>query len=183
MNKQILVTYKSVTGFTEQYAKWIAEALDCPVAERKDVTAKTMSAYRTVIFGGRLHAGSVDGLKKVKKAFAESGAAELILFAVGAAPQSAVKIIEDTWKNNLTSDEAERYPHFYMQGGLRYDKMPLGDKLMIKIFAAMLSGKGKQEKNEYETVMAQTLEKPCDGPVKENILPLLSYVAGRGQGK
>lgn len=182
MDKQILVTYKSVTGYTEQYAKWIAEALGCPAAKRKDVTAKTMSAYRTVIFGGRLHAGSVDGLKKVKKAFAESGAAELILFAVGAAPQNASQIIEDTWKNNLTADEAERYPHFYMQGGLRYDKMPLGDKLMIKIFTAMLRGKGK-EKSEYEAAMLQTLEKPCDGPEKENILPLLSYVTGRGQGK
>ncbi len=25
MNNQILITYKSVTGFTEQYAKWIAD--------------------------------------------------------------------------------------------------------------------------------------------------------------
>lgn len=28
MNRQILVTYKSVTGFTQQYAQWIAEELD-----------------------------------------------------------------------------------------------------------------------------------------------------------
>jgi len=54
MNNQILVTYKSVTGFTKQYAKWIAEELDCTMMEWKDVSAKTMSEYDTVIFGGRL---------------------------------------------------------------------------------------------------------------------------------
>ncbi len=67
MNKQILVTYKSVTGFTRRYAKWIAEELDCAIMELKDVSARTMSEYNTVIFGGRFHAGLVDGLKKRKK--------------------------------------------------------------------------------------------------------------------
>ena len=85
-NNQILVTYKSVTGFTKQYAKWIAEELDCTMMEWKDVSAKTMSEYDTVIFGGRFHAGFVDGLKKAKEIFTESTAAKLIVFATGATP-------------------------------------------------------------------------------------------------
>lgn len=35
MNKQILVVYKSVTGFTKQYAEWIAEKLNCSAVELK----------------------------------------------------------------------------------------------------------------------------------------------------
>ena len=63
MNKQILVVYKSVTGFTKQYAEWIAEKLNCSAVELKKVSAETMSEYKTIIFGGRFHAGFVDGLK------------------------------------------------------------------------------------------------------------------------
>lgn len=34
-----------------------------------------------------------------------------------------------------------------MQSGLRYEKMPLGDKLMMKAFAAMVTR--KKDKSEY----------------------------------
>lgn len=98
MNKQILVTYKSVTGFTEQYAEWIAQELDCTTLELKEVSAKTMSGYGTVIFGGRFHAGLVDGLKKAKEIFTESAADTLIVFATGATLQTSAEIIEDAWK-------------------------------------------------------------------------------------
>lgn len=174
MNKQILVTYKSVTGFTRQYAKWIAEELDCPIMELKDVSARTMSGYDTVIFGGRFHAGLVDGLKKAKEIFTESTAAAFIVFATGATPNTATEIIEDAWKNNLTSDELGKIPHFYMQGGLRYEKMPFGDKLMMKVFATMV--KRKKEKSEYETALAQALGNSYDLSSKEYIKPLVSCV-------
>lgn len=177
MNKQILVTYKSVTGFTEQYAKWIAEELNGTVMELKEVSAKTMSGYETIIFGGRFHAGLVDGLKKAKEFFTESTADKLVVFATGATPQTSTEIIEDAWKNNFTPDELEKIPHFYMQSGLRYDKMTFGDKLMMKVFAAMV--KRKKEKSEYETAMAQALGHSYDLSSKEYIQPLVSYVTNR----
>lgn len=33
MNHRLLVTYKSVTGFTRQYAELIAKELDCMVVD------------------------------------------------------------------------------------------------------------------------------------------------------
>jgi len=178
MNKQILVTYKSITGFTAQYAKWIAEALDCTVMALKDVSVKTMSGYDTVIFGGRFHAGCVDGLKKAKEIFTESTAGKLIIFATGAMPYTAIEMIDEAWKNNLTVDELEKFPHFYMQSGLRYEKMPFGDKLMMRAFAAMM--KRKKEKSEYETAMAQALGNSYDFSSKAYIKPLISLVMKEG---
>ncbi len=174
MNKQILVIYKSVTSFTKQYAKWIAEELDCGVMDLKEVSAKTMSEYNTVVFGGRLHAGSVDGLKKAKKLFGESTATRFVVFATGATPNTAAEMIEAEWKNNFAPDEMKRIPRFYMQSGLRYDKMPFGDKLMMKVFAAMV--KRKKDKGDYETAMAQALGNSYDLSSKEYIEPLVSYV-------
>ena len=81
MNKQILVVYKSVTGFTKQYAEWIAEKLNCSAVELKKVSAETMSEYKTIIFGGRFHAGFVDGLKNAKALFEKSTAEKLTSIA------------------------------------------------------------------------------------------------------
>ena len=66
MKQPILVTYRSVTGFTQQYAQWIAEALGGACRPLADLSKDDMAAYGTVIFGGRFHAGSVDGLKQAK---------------------------------------------------------------------------------------------------------------------
>ena len=87
MKQPILVTYRSVTGFTQQYAQWIAEALGGACRPLADLTKDDMAAYGTVIFGGRFHAGSVDGLKKQAKALAAAcQVPRFLVFATGATP-------------------------------------------------------------------------------------------------
>lgn len=176
MNKQILVVYKSVTGFTRQYAEWIAEKLNCSALEFKEVSAEAMSDYKTIIFGGRFHAGFVDGLKKAKALFEKSTAEKLIIFATGATPNTAIDMIEEAWKNNLTTEEMKNIPHFYMQGGLCYENMPFGDKLMMKMFSAVV--KRKKEKSEYDKEMLNALATSYDHSSKEYIEPLIAYISG-----
>lgn len=177
MNRSIIVIYKSVTGFTEKYAKWIAEKLECNAVTLSEISEKDISSYDTVIFGGRLHAGFVDGLKKVKKLLQKNTSSELIVFATGATPNTAEKIIAETWKNNFSSDELSRIPHYYMQSGLRYEQMPLGDKLMMKAFGAIM--KKKKDKADYEKEMEKILGKSSDFSSKQYIEPLVSYVLDR----
>ena len=81
MNQNILVVYKSKTGFTKKYAEMIGEELDCKTADLNNVTDSMMSEYDTIVFGGRFHAGFVDGLKKAKEYFKRSSAAKLVVFA------------------------------------------------------------------------------------------------------
>ena len=132
MKQPILVTYRSVTGFTQQYAQWIAEALGGACRPLADLTKDDMAAYGTVIFGGRFHAGSVDGLKQAKALAAACQVPRFLVFATGATPAAAQDQIAAAWAANLTPEEAARIPHFYFPGGLRYEAMPLGDKLMMK---------------------------------------------------
>ena len=176
MSKQILVVYKSVTGFTKQYAQWIGESLDCETAELKDVTASKMAAYDLVIFGGRFHAGFVDGLKKAKALVGD--VRKLIVFATGASPSTMEDMVKEAWGNNFTPEELAEIPHFYMQGGLRYEKMPLGDKLMMKAFGAMV--KGKKDKTAYEEAMSKVIGKSYDLSSKAYTKPLIDYVKSIG---
>ncbi len=181
MNDKILVTYQSVTGFTQQYARWIADALDCAVMDLRSVSAGAIPEHGTVIFGGRFHAGQVDGLKKAKELFARSAAERLVVFATGASPHTAADMIEQAWSRNLSPDESARIPHFYMPGGLRYEQMPLGDKLMMKVFAAMV--KRKKDKSAYDTAMEQALASSYDLSSRDHIQPLVSCVLRGGTGR
>lgn len=181
MKKQVLVVYKSVTGFTKQYAQWISEDLHCEMVDLKEASAKMMSDYHTIIFGGRFHAGFIDGLKKAKTLFGESAAERLIVFGTGATSGTERDMIDEAWKNNFTPEELLQIPHFYMESGLRQEKMPLGDKLMLKIFAAMV--KSKKEKTAYEQTMAQALGGSYDHSSREYIQPLVERVLQERQVK
>lgn len=174
MNSSILVTYKSVTGFTKQYAEMIAEELDCGIMDIKSVSGERMSEFDTIVFGGRFHAGSVDGLKKAKELFSGSKATKFIVFATGATPNDAEDVIKEAWEHNFTPAEMESIPHFYMQGGLRYQDMPFGDKLMMKVFAAML--KKKKDKNDFEKSSEKAISSSYDISDKKYINPLVSYL-------
>ncbi len=179
MNSKILVCYKSVTGFTKQYAEMIANEMDCAVMDFKDITIETLSQYDTVVFGGRFYAGTVDGLKKMKELITRCGVKNFVVFATGATPNSAEKIIQDAWKSNLTSDEFRSIPHFYMQGGLRYEKMPLHERLMMKAVAAVkkYKVKNKKDKTEEDRELERTISNSYDISSKVYIEPLVSYLA------
>lgn len=160
MNHKILVCYKSVTGFTKRYAEEIANKVDGTLLNFKDVTFETLSQYDIIVFGSRFHAGTVDGLKKIKKLIAKSNKKTFILFATGATPSTAEKTIQQAWANNLTVNELYQIPHFYMPGGLCYEKMPLFEKIMMKTFVTIMKHKLKNKKNktkedrEFERVIS-----------------------------
>ena len=170
----IMIVYKSVTGFTERYAQWIAAALDCDTVRLKDACAKQLSPYKTVVFGSRIHAGRIDGLDRARKLVAGSGAPKLILFATGGAPAEATPVIEKIWQDNLTPDELQTIPHFYMPGGLCYEKMPAADRLIMKLAANMM-GKAKN-KDAIETGFAQALTASYDSCDEAYILPLVNHI-------
>ena len=65
-----LVICDSQYGFTEQYARWIAEELGCPCVARKDVKPEQLQKYDGLIYGGGLYAGGVSGLKWFAKQLA-----------------------------------------------------------------------------------------------------------------
>lgn len=172
-NKKVLVVYKSVTGFTKDYAEMIAQEIDCTLIDFKKVTAEIMSNFNIVIFGGRIHAGTVDGLKRAKELFRQSKASQFIVYATGAM-LDVKDIIEEMWGNNFSPAELVEIPHFYMQGGLRYERMPFADKMMMKVFYIML--KKKKDKNEYEKEAVKAISGSYDLSSKEYIRPLLAVL-------
>lgn len=178
MKSKVLVCYKSITGFTKEYAEMIADEVGSAIMDVKNITVETVSQYDTVVFGSRFHAGTVDGLKKVKDLIGKSNVKTFVVFATGAMPATAEETIRQAWENNLAADELCKIPHFYMPGGLRYEKMPLPEKMMMKTFAAVMKSKlkNKKDQTEEDKEFGRVISSSYDISSKVYIEPLVSFL-------
>ena len=121
-------------------------------------------------FGSRLHAGIFDGWKKARKLLARRGANKVVLFATGAMPNEAEDQIQKTWAQNLTPEERKSIPHFYLQAGLRLEKLGLGDRAMLKA-AAWAMGR-KQAKTPEDEAFRDAISRSYDISDPKYLQPL-----------
>ena len=62
-----VVVYQSKYCSTKQYAQWLAEALSCRLYEAEKMSAENLAEYDTVIYGGGIYAGAINGIEMLKK--------------------------------------------------------------------------------------------------------------------
>lgn len=167
---ETVVIYKSRTGFTRKYAEWISEELKCKMIDYNNISKYDLNNFDIVIYGGRVHAGKIDSLGNIKK-IVQNKKCQLIVFATGATPITAIKEIEEMIKNNFSDDSI---PHFYMQSGLCYEKMGFADKTIMKMLYKMLSS--KQDKTGTESGALNVISNSYDISDKKYIEPLISYI-------
>lgn len=170
-----IVVYKSKTGITKRYAQWIAEELKCDISDYDNFSLTLIDMYDLVIFGSRVHAGKVDGLKQMKSILINS--TKMIVFATGGTPSAAEDTVNAIWKSSLSEVEMSKIPHFYMQGGLNYEKMGATDRIIMKTLARVLNS--KKGKSSEEIGCEQVIGSSYDLSSRECIIPLIQYVQTR----
>ncbi len=169
-----LLVYKSQSGFTKKYAEWVAQEAHCKLLPWKEATISAVSGCDVLVYGSRMHAGNLDGLKKARSLYEKSGAKQFVVFATGAMPNSAADTIAEMWKNNLTPEEIDALPHFYMQAGICYEKLGFLDRAMMKLAASMLAKQAA--KNPMEEQMLKAIQGSYDICDKKYCLPLVEYL-------
>ena len=65
--KNVLVIYRSKTGFTREYAEQIAGELHCRALPFESMTDRDIAGADILDIGSRVHAGRVDGLRKMMR--------------------------------------------------------------------------------------------------------------------
>lgn len=90
----------------------------------KAASVQAVGESAVMIFGGRLHAGRIDGLKQAKALFAQSKAKRLAVFAHRRHPKRRTGDDRSGVERQFHPEELAHIPHFYMQSGLRYEKCP-----------------------------------------------------------
>ncbi len=138
--KKTLVLYKSKTGFSEKYARWIAEELDCDLAEFSAFDRSKLQNYQLIIYGAGLYAGQINGIGKIKGWMEENPQIIWVVFATGATPDKQA-YEELIFKSNFRQGEARPAHFFYLLAGINYEKMGFFNRLLMKIFGRMAAKK------------------------------------------
>jgi menaquinone-dependent protoporphyrinogen IX oxidase len=84
-----LVLYTSNTGNTKTYAEDIAKQVNADVSPLKHFPAKKMLAYDTIVFGGWIQGGTIQGLDKFLSDYSLIEKKNVIVFSVGMSVPSA----------------------------------------------------------------------------------------------
>lgn len=165
---KILVVYSSKTGFSEYYAKVISKKCECDILNLGDIEASTLNNYDVFVYLGGIYAGIVNGFSKFKKMYDESKNKKLVLIAVGAVPNNSYATIEKMWRRNFKESELKTIKHFYLQGGIAYEKLGFISKRLMKMAANNMYRKDKE--HDLRESFNYTSESKCE--------PIINYLRG-----
>lgn len=164
-----VIIYRSETGFTRQYALWLAEELGCGAVDWKNRRSVDLKPYDTVIYGGWFHAGGIRGLKWFGEQLSSLRGKRVAVFAVGACPADDPGV-ESALSANLPGPKWDGVARFYLRGGLCYEKMGLEDRLMMAAFRRMLR---KKEGPDSETLRG--VSRSFDALDRGSMAPVVSW--------
>lgn len=170
-----LVIYKSKTGFTRKYAKWIAEELSADISEVSKVNINTLNKYDTIIYGGSLYAVGIIGVILIKKNINKLKDKKLVIFATGASP-SRDNVKNEVIDKNFTVDEQKNIKFFYLRGGFDYKKLNYFDKFLMTLLKWKIKSKKQKDLSADEIGMLTIYDKPVDFTDKKNIYQIITYV-------
>lgn len=167
-----LVIYSSKTGFTQRYAQWLAEDLNCDCVPYRDREKVDLDQYQTVAFGSGCYIGKIDKLGWLKKQLPRLRGKRVAVFFTGAMPPDAPDV-HRLERENFTPQELERLRPFYLQGGLNYEAMGIVDRILMAGFRKMLKSHADSPK---EKVMLQNIQQSFDKTDREKLKPLEDYL-------
>lgn len=164
-----IVIYKSNTGLTKKCAEWIAEELSCKAVPMEEINGVNLASYDTLVFGGWLLAGSIQGLKQIKSKII-SFKGKKAIFATGSMPSDSPPVA-DIMGKCLTEEEHKEIGTFYMRGGLNYDKMGFIHKSMMKMMCNIMKKQHGVDSEQYKSI-----SKSFDATSKSAVEPLIQFV-------
>ena len=170
-----IVIYKSKTGFTKKYAKWIAEDLTADIFEVSKVTINKLIEYDTIIYGGSLYAVGINGVKLITQNINKLKDKKVVVFATGASP-SRDDVVNEVRNKNFTKEQKEHIKFFYLRGGFNYSKLNPFDKILMLLLKWKIKNKKKEELTNDEIGMLAIYDKPMDFTMKKDIERIITYV-------
>lgn len=160
-----IVVYQSGTGFTEKYARWIAEELGCEAKALKQMNVSELQNYDVVIYGGYIMANMVAGYDKIRM----QNLSRVVVFGVGMSVAKEELVQTLTEQNKL-----EKENFFYFEGGYNPKKLGFLKKMMMNMIKKSIEK--KEEKTPEDLHMLKTFE-GADNTNRDYIKPLVQYVS------
>lgn len=179
VNMKNIVLYESLYGYTEKYAKWIGEVLNCQYKNIKKINIDELEDYSTIIGGGGIYASKFLGQRKFIEIIKKFPEKNYIFFSTSLSDPS-LKSHKDTLDNDfykvLDNDLKKKIKVFHFQGGINYKKLSFSHRAMMWSFVKLIKfGTSKELKDELKYII-DSFGKEIDLSDKNSLGPLVEYV-------
>ncbi len=169
-----IVLYRSISGFTEKYARWIAEELGADLFDRRTAQPKVLSGYDTVIYCGSLHQGGINGIDIVTRNLGLLADSRVIVLVTGGST-ARPGLAEEILAANFTEEQRPRIRLFYLRGGFDFGKLDLQNRALMALRIAQLRKKRAEDLSSDDRDLLAARAVPADATRREAIQPILEY--------
>ena len=155
--ERTVVIYKSKYGATEQYARWIAEELECDLVRAEDFKKRDFELYDNIIFGGGLQAGGIKGFELIRKNRRILQTKKVVVFVVGLSVDDKDNRMQ-VRDINLDKPELRSLTLYYCKGAFKPEAVSGIDKGIIKVCLSMLEAErntGTEAQKQLYTDMTE----------------------------
>lgn len=161
-----LVIYKGKYGATKQYATWIGQELQLPVASADRFPVDELPKYDYFILGSSVYIGKLEIKDWLKKNFDLLQNKKILFFQVSASPPEQIEKREGYNKASLSPDILKKIEFYYLPGRMIMRNLSAWDRFMLKMGARLT--KDPLEKKAMLT--------DFDHVKKEKILPVIDAI-------
>lgn len=170
-----VVIYKSKSGFTKEYAKWIAQELSADIFEASKINSEILIGYDNIIYGGGLYAVGINGVEFITQNLDKLKDKKIVVFATGASTFNE-KVVSEVSNKNFTLEQQNQIRFFYLRGGFNFSKLKPIDKVLMTLMKWKIKTKDENRLSPDEIGMLAAYDNPEDHTTKENIKELIAHV-------
>lgn len=177
----IAVVYKSDYGAARSYAIYIAKALNADLYDLRRIKEFDFSRYDTIVFGGGLYAGKVNGLHFLSSHALELTGKKLCVYTTGISDPTLDENVcrtEKTVKKALPDPIAENIHVFCFRGGIDYDELSFGHRAAMSMLRNIIALKKPEKLSPDERTILDTYGKAVDFTNMSAADPLIAYLKG-----
>ena len=161
-----LVIYKGKYGATKQYAMWIGQELQLPVASADRFHIDELPKYDYFILGSSVYIGKLEIKDWLKKNFNVLQNKKIFFFQVAGSPVEQIEKRESYNKASLPPDILQKIQFYYLPGRMIMRNLSGWDRFMLKMGAKLTK----------DPVEKKAMLTDFDHVKKEKVIPIIEGV-------
>lgn len=168
-----IIIYKGRYGATHQYAEWLGEALQIPVACPREISEEKLRHCDFLILGSSVYIGKLELSGWIKKHVNILADKNLILFIVCATPPDETGKLREIELNNVPASIKPGCRVFFLHGKMNMQELSWKDRLLLKLGAQFV--KDPEEKkhmlenfNDVRKENMQALTEACAAALRSS---------------
>ena len=161
-----LVIYKGKYGATKQYAMWIGQELQLPVASADRFHIDELPKYDYFILGSSVYIGKLEIKDWLKKNFTVLQNKKIFFFQVAGSPVEQIENRESYNKASIPPDMLQKIQFYYLPGRMIMRNLSGWDRFMLKMGAKLTK----------DPVEKKAMLTDFDHVKKEKVIPIMEGV-------